>query len=281
MSRFDYTRQAPLGSIDNALVFATANGTYDVYMPPHRPSRTQAATRRYTSAYELDIGIHLIRESISLPSADDAFHFDGSVEIAWQVIDPVRYVSSGERDVPQRLLSELEIVARPITRRIPIENSGDAEVELQRAMSASGPIGKSIGLRVSWNIKVIQEKRSLQLSAMVNERISQFEREMLYEKQQEDDRHIEIQKAAFYQYQLDNGDVTSWAHHLARHPEDSRLIMDTLRQDQRQRDIVRRQLPQIAKALQTDSAISEMSEENRNALIQAIQEGLNQSSVGN
>ncbi|MFF7602850.1 hypothetical protein [Streptomyces mirabilis] len=228
--------------------------------------------------YEIDLGIHLIQERITLPSADDAFHFDGFVEMAWQVIDPVRYVTSGIRDVPQQLLSELQHVARPITRRIPIEGGGDAEIELQRAMSTSDPLGENAGLRVSWNVKVIQEERSLQLSEMAKESISQFERGMLREKQQADDRHIEIQKVAFYQYQLDNRGVIPWVHHLAQHPEDSQLIMDTLRQDQR--EIVRRKLSQIAKVLVADSVISEMNDENRQILLRTIQEGLNQSSVG-
>ncbi|MCZ1001493.1 hypothetical protein O1M63_31060 [Streptomyces mirabilis] len=51
ISRFDYTARRPVSAIDHALVFATAGGGYDAYMPRTGPAaRTPrpAATPRST-----------------------------------------------------------------------------------------------------------------------------------------------------------------------------------------------------------------------------------------
>ncbi|RST11101.1 hypothetical protein EF905_25875, partial [Streptomyces sp. WAC05374] len=67
LSRFDFARKS-LTRIDHALVFATPKGSYDAYLPPRRPSRSEAAAKRYTAVYEVDMGVHPVRAEIRLPS---------------------------------------------------------------------------------------------------------------------------------------------------------------------------------------------------------------------
>lgn len=55
LSRFKPLRAT---RIDHALVFTTAQGGLDTYLPPSRPSRTELATRRWTSVYEVDMGFY-------------------------------------------------------------------------------------------------------------------------------------------------------------------------------------------------------------------------------
>ncbi|MGW0190339.1 hypothetical protein ACWDV7_31995 [Streptomyces sp. NPDC003362] len=45
-------------------------------------------------------------------------------------------------------------------------------------------------------------------------------------------QQIEAQKIAFYQWHLQQGGVQAWALHLAQHPEDSGLVMSSMREDQ-------------------------------------------------
>ncbi|RZD65025.1 hypothetical protein C0Q57_19380 [Streptomyces albidoflavus] len=157
ISRFEFNRKA-LTRIDHALVFTTPRGGHEVYLPPRRPSRSEVAARRYTSVYEVDMGIHPWREGLALPSDNDAFEFGAEVDFSWQVVDPVRYVAGGHRDVPALLIGELQQAARPVTRRFPVSASAEAERELLRAMAGLGPLGATAGLQVTWTLRVRRDE---------------------------------------------------------------------------------------------------------------------------
>lgn len=144
----------PLTRIDHALVFSAPDGSYDTYLPPVRPTRAGAAAKRYTSVYEVDMGVHLVREEIGLPSDDDAFEFAVTVELSWQVVDPARFVASEDRDVPRLLISELEQAARPVARGYPVSRSADAEQALLREVPAQGALGTRAGLAVTWAVRM-------------------------------------------------------------------------------------------------------------------------------
>ncbi|WP_329436204.1 hypothetical protein [Streptomyces albidoflavus] len=157
ISRFEFNRKA-LTRIDHALVFTTPRGGHEVYLPPRRPSRSEVAARRYTSVYEVDMGIHPWREELALPSDNDAFEFGAEVDFSWQVVDPVRYVAGGHRDVPALLIGKLQQAARPVTRRFPVSASAEAERELLRAMAGLGPLGATAGLQVTWTLRVRRDE---------------------------------------------------------------------------------------------------------------------------
>ncbi|MFF8489821.1 hypothetical protein ACF06O_03180 [Streptomyces albidoflavus] len=157
ISRFEFNRKA-LTRIDHALVFTTPRGGHEVYLPPRRPSRSEVAARRYTSVYEVDMGIHPWREELALPSDNDAFEFGAEVDFSWQVVDPVRYVAGGHRDVPALLIGELQQAARPVTRRFPVSASAEAERELLRVMAGLGPLGATAGLQVTWTLRVRRDE---------------------------------------------------------------------------------------------------------------------------
>ncbi|MEU2765622.1 MULTISPECIES: hypothetical protein [Streptomyces] len=157
ISRFEFNRKS-LTRIDHALVFTTQRGGHEVYLPPLRPSRSEVAARRYTSVYEVDMGIHPWREELALPSDNDAFEFGAEVDFSWQVVDPVRYVAGGHRDVPALLVGELQQAARPVTRRFPVSASAEAERELLRAMAGLGPLGATAGLQVTWTLRVRRDE---------------------------------------------------------------------------------------------------------------------------
>ncbi|MGC3003230.1 hypothetical protein ACPF8X_33875, partial [Streptomyces sp. G35A] len=60
----------------------------------------------------------------------------------------------------------------------------------------------------------------------------QHEQAMLQGQQMLELQKIEAQKIDFYQWHLSQGGVQAWALHLAQHPEDSRLVMNSMREDQ-------------------------------------------------
>ncbi|MEU1663298.1 PE-PGRS family protein [Streptomyces sparsogenes] len=246
ISRFEYTARRPAVAIDHALVFVTAKGSYDTYIPPHRPSRADCATRRYTAVYEVDMGNHPVRLDLELPSDDDAFHFGATAELTWRVADPACFVTSGERDVPARLDREFQQLARPVSRGFPIEDSAAAERALQLAVEG-GAFGTGIGLRVSCVVRLRlddeaiahrKELRSLRYEGELLAPRHELEmRRQHYEHQLEvlraqQTQELNKQKLEFYQYHLQQGGAAAWALHLAEHPEDSRLVMESMRSDQ-------------------------------------------------
>ncbi|MGX1971006.1 PE-PGRS family protein [Streptomyces kronopolitis] len=259
LSRFDHRRG--YSRIDNALVFTTDKGEFDVYLPPHRPTRPLFATRRYTAVYEVDMGVHACTLSLLLPSDNDAFDFTAETELTWQVSQPEKFVASGERDVPALLRRRLEQLMYPISRGFPIDRSADAERAVYQVLARVGELGDAAGLRTSCAVRLrlddaaIAHQRELRRLRYADEQLgmshdlelredrlraerdverAQHDHElvMLQGRQDEEARQLEAKKIGYYEYYLQHGGVAMWALHLAQHPEDSRLVMENLQRDQ-------------------------------------------------
>ncbi|MGW1726960.1 hypothetical protein ACWCQK_29055 [Streptomyces sp. NPDC002306] len=302
LSRFEFSLKSYV-RIDHALVFATAKGGYEAYLPPRRPTRGDIAANHYTAVYEVDMGVHPYTSDLTLPSDNDAFEFTAVVDLSWQVLDPVRFVASGHRDVPGLLLNELQQAARPITRRFGIADSAATEVELLERMNLLGPLGAPAGLQVTWTLRLRRDqaniehelrkqaidhsaaeqvraaRRGMEIDVEVDRRgrqgdALQIERALQYGDQQQELllqqqrwqhaqallaghqqlelQQLEAQKIDFYQYHLQQGGVHSWALHLAQHPEDSALVMTSMREDQLR--MIQSQMELVKQLLSGDGA---------------------------
>lgn len=324
ISRFEFNRRA-LTRIDHALVFTTPRGGHEVYLPPRRPSRSEVAARRYTSVYEVDMGIHPWREELALPSDNDAFEFGAEVDFSWQVVDPVRYVAGGHRDVPALLIGELQQAARPVTRRFPVSASAEAERELLRAMAGLGPLGATAGLQVTWTLRVrrdegdlahqrrlreidqnvaeqiradqggmqadlVRHKRELQQDALqisrsleygeqaqrlaLEQQRWQHEQALLAGRQQLELQRVNAEKVAFYQWHLEQGGIHALALHLAEHPGDTQLVMESMRQGQLA--LMQSQLHLVEQVLKGDHAEAYELDEPKKLALRTMTEIFNQ-----
>ncbi|MEV0414506.1 hypothetical protein AB0I68_27805 [Streptomyces sp. NPDC050448] len=241
---------SPPTRIDHTLVYTTRRGTFEVFLPPHRPRRIP---RRYTAVYEVDMGVHAVRTRVPLPSIDDAHEFEVSVELDWQVTDPARFVRSGHRDVPRLLLGELERAARPVTRRFPIADSAGAEAEVLTVVREGKPLGEEAGLRVLWTVRLRRDEdnvahaRRLQAiehttaeGILTQQGGSRVDLEKALRAHAQHQHRLELQeyeaqRIDFYREYLTRGGIDAWALHLAQHPQDSAKAMNSLREDQRER----------------------------------------------
>ncbi|MEV0021159.1 hypothetical protein AB0H45_02850 [Streptomyces atroolivaceus] len=304
--------------IDNALVFSTRTGEYAAWLPPLRPNRTEIIRSRYTSMYEVDMGVHPVRTRLALPSSNDALEFEAGVELTWQVGDPAAFVRTGHRDVPHLLLSELEQAARPVTRCFHITNSADAEEKVLRAVRVSGALGTAAGLLVTWTLRLHRDaenvghqhrlqaiehaateqilseqrgaehdseaaRRALHQDALQAERaMAQGEQQQKVLLQQQrwlaELRQAELEKIDFYQRQLEQGGVRAWALHLSEHPEDSRLVMNSLREDQV--NMIRAKVDMVAKLLSGDGTEGYELEGPKELALRALSDILNQQLPG-
>ncbi|WP_327133205.1 hypothetical protein OG311_22405 [Streptomyces sp. NBC_01343] len=229
LGRFTRVRTVPT-RIDHALVCSTARGAYDAYLPPHRP---RAAGRRYTAVYEVDMGIHPVRTRILLPSSDDAHEFEVTVEIDWQVTDPVLFVRSGHRDVPRLLLGALERAARPVTRQFPISASDAAESAVLAAVQKHGPLGEDVGLRAGWTVRVRRDALNIEHARRLQDIEQRTTEDIEAKRGQLEVQEYEAKRIAFYREYLDRGGIDAWAMHLAQRPEDSKEAMTALTEDHR------------------------------------------------
>lgn len=229
LGRFGLVRTVPT-RIDHALVCCTARGAYDVYLPPHRP---RAARRRYTAVYEVDMGIHPVRTRLLLPSSDDAHEFEVTVEIDWQVTDPVVFVRSGHRDVPRLLLGALERAARPVTRLFPIAASDAAESAVLGAVEEHGPLGEDAGLRAGWTVRVRRDALNIEHARRLQDIEHRTTEEIEAKRGRLEVQEYEAKRIAFYREYLDRGGVDAWAMHLAQPSEDSKEAMASLTDNHR------------------------------------------------
>ncbi|WP_406459086.1 hypothetical protein OH768_31015 [Streptomyces sp. NBC_01622] len=302
LSRFEFNLKSYV-RIDHALVFATGKGGYVAYLPPQRPTRGDIAANRYTAVYEVDMGVHPHTCDLTLPSDNDAFEFTAAVDLSWQVLDPVRFVASGHRNVPGLLLGELQQAARPVTRRFAIADSASAEVELLERMNLLGPLGAPAGLQVTWTLRLKRDEaniehelrkqaiehsadeqiraaqRGMDIDVEVDRRYRQsdslqldramqygtHQQELLLQQQrwqhaqallagqqQLELQRLEEEKINFYQFHLQQGGVHQWALHLAQHPEDSHMVMNSMREDQLR--MIQAQMELVQQLLNGDTA---------------------------
>ncbi|MCC3774289.1 PE-PGRS family protein [Streptomyces sp. UNOB3_S3] len=269
LSRFKPLRTT---RIDYALVFTTAQGGLDPYLPPNRPSRTELATRRWTSVYEVDMGLHDADAVLALPSGNDAFLFEVSLSCSWQVLHPALFVASGERNVPAMIQRLVDNAVRPVLRRYAMTDSAAAEHEAQWALAAAEPLGAAAGLHIGCVLQIRRDEAALahehelreiqfarekleprhallmredELAAeralvqgqqqhqveLQNQNLV-HERQLIRGRQEVELQEIEAQKIQYYAYYLEQGGPTAMAFQLAKHPEDTRLVMENLREDQ-------------------------------------------------
>ena len=87
-------------------------------------------------------------------------------------------------------------------------------------------------------------------------------------------QRIEAQKIEFFQWHLSQGGVQAWAMHLAQHPEDSRLVMTSMREDQLR--MIQAQMDLVGQLLSGDTAESYELEGPKQLALRTVSDILNQ-----
>lgn len=232
LGRYEYAaRRLPAGA-DHALVLTTASNRYRAYLPPHRPSRSDIANGRFTAIYEVDTGVQRFSASLGLPSDAESFAFEARADFEWQVLDPVAYVVSGERNVPELLVGALRQVVRSATVAHPVHYAREAELSARAALEAAGPFGTDRGLRVRCDLRLSVDAQTRAHATAWRQQHHQHALAELQEQQETALRTYLDAKIAYYQQYLLRGEVTTWALHLAEHPEDTQLAVESLSEEQ-------------------------------------------------
>ncbi|MGW0556690.1 CHAT domain-containing protein [Streptomyces sp. NPDC002926] len=147
------SRDLPPVGPGRALVLANAHGVYEVYIEPGRPGFTDAAGRRYTSVFAVDVREHYTDLDILLPDSQGATSFRAIFSLAWRVSDPAVWLASGQRGVAALLRSEVEQLAPTVSRRYYGHRAMDLAQDLDRRISQMEP---APGLTVRGEVRVLQ-----------------------------------------------------------------------------------------------------------------------------
>ncbi|WP_055564548.1 hypothetical protein [Streptomyces atriruber] len=204
LSRYELPGRRYLGRADCALVLAGAGDAYETYIPPRRP----VGLRGHTAVYEVDMGVHPLCLRTRLPSAIDNFEFEATFDLTWQVVGPEQFVISHERDVPALLNRVLQRLMRPTTRQFPVSSSAAAELAVQKLLDTSTGIAVRQGLRIEGTARLERDATLRRL---------------------EQEQELRAKKIAFYRHHLDRGGLSSLLLHLSEHPQDTGLVVDSLR----------------------------------------------------
>ncbi|WP_243878029.1 hypothetical protein [Streptomyces sp. SUK 48] len=233
LPRFRLVTRRFTGRIDHALVCVTRAGRYDTYLPPDRPT----SVRRYTALYEVDTDPHGFRLQVPLPSLVDSFEFEATADVTWRVMNPEAFVRSQERDVPALVTRELLPGLRTASRAHRIEDSAEAEQNVQRQAAEHCPsIGLAEGLRVRCTLRLRRDAAERSHQARLRDArhaaaaVEPEHKAALLRERSEAERRAE--RIGFYERQLAKGGVGALALHLAVHPEDTSLVLGHLSGEQ-------------------------------------------------
>ncbi|MGW2381531.1 hypothetical protein [Streptomyces sp. NPDC001658] len=232
LPRFRLGSRRFTGHIDHALVCVTRKGAHETFLPPERPS----SVRRYVALYEVDTSPRAFQLNVPLPSLDDTFEFEVTVDITWRVINPAQFVKSQERDAPGLLTRSLLPVMRNAGRSHPIKASAAAERGVQQAVNGASSVGLAQGLWVSCTVRLRRD--ATERSHQARLRTARHEKEAAWPEHEASRLRetYEAQRRAeqimFYEATLARGGVAALALHLTAHPEETQLVLEHLRSGQ-------------------------------------------------
>ena len=245
-----------------AVVVVYRRGEHQVVWP-HQRTRV-LLSRRPTTVYDVDLGLHHTVIPADLPSRDYSASFHASISVQWRVLDPSAIVRHQVLDIKDTLSADLLHLARGIARDFRIDQVTAAEdkindqlrgVEIdittpagiQQAMHEAiklGCLGARYGLWTSAithltldEAAIEHNTKMMKLNWAIEEEEAEQKLRMIKNKNQQE---IMAEKTAIYREIIAAGDVERFALRLASNPDEISAITEIIRDDQltRRRDTI-------------------------------------------
>lgn len=171
---------------------------------------------RYRRRYDVNISDQFHSEPVTLPARNDAFAFQGTMDIGWRVSDPVALVQRGIGVGISLVRSTLLTRMQQITRKHEAEDCANADEEINRTLGTA-PVVLPEGLEVhrfAVRLEIDQKTREY----MQQLRNHDYETDI-------GSRRIEATRRAL------EGDNALLVLHLTEHKGDTSSVIDILAKD--------------------------------------------------
>ncbi|MGW5258212.1 hypothetical protein ACWERW_35695 [Streptomyces sp. NPDC004012] len=148
----------------------------------------------------------------------------------------------------------LQAIDHTATEQVRVTQRGmevDVEADRRQRQQDSLQIERAMAYGTQQQELMIQQQRWQYEQALLHSG-QQHQLALQQGQQQLELQQLEAQKVAFYEWHLQQGGVHAWALHLAQHPEDSRLVMASMREDQLR--MIQSQMELVRQLLNGDAA---------------------------
>ena len=173
----------------------------------------------------------------------------------------------------QRRLQAIEHSAAEQIRAAEQGMEIDVEVDRRNRQQDQLQIERAMAYGTQQQERALQQQRWQHEQAMLASG-QQHELALQQGQQMIELQRIEAEKINFYQYYLQQGGVQAWALHLAQHPEDSHLVMSSMREDQLR--MVQAQMDLVSQLLGGDTAESDELEGSKQLALRTVSDFLDQ-----
>jgi hypothetical protein len=215
-----------------ALVYAGADGRL---VKLDRPLRfAEVLTGNYRRRYEVSITDYELELDFghALPTLDDVFAFSARARVGFRVHDPEAIVRRATTDALRLVRWRLLDSARVISRKYAPEDRAGAEEEINKSLG-SQPLVLDEGITIhrftasisldDETYSILSERRAMEREAYTVRQSSELQRAQIAENE-----YLDEQRVRSLQRVLGEGGQGLIALHLARHPDDTRAIIDLL-----------------------------------------------------
>ncbi|WP_202469104.1 hypothetical protein [Streptomyces sp. SID2888] len=149
----------------------------------------------------------------------------------------------------------------------------DVEADRRQRQQDALQVGRAMVYGTQQQELLLQQQRWQHEQALLHSG-QQHQLALQHGQQQLELQQIEAQKIDFYQWHLQQGGVHSWALHLAQHPEDSQLVMTSMREDQLR--MIQAQMDLVKQLLSGDAAENYELEGPKQLALRTVSDILNQ-----
>lgn len=212
-----------------ALVLVNKRGKHFSFPPEAMPTIGELMWKGPGTLYEVDIGLHWTRLEFELPSRHEAVPFYAVVDLEWRVVDPVKVVTDGIKDVRKALYPRLHHRLSALTRECSMDDTSAVEKDAFESLN-NQRVGEDYGLWTNVFVRMHME-----------EKIRDVRREIALEREtqtlrllREESTTVLINKRVErYRSIIGAGDYNQFALQLAQNPDEAMAVVKMLHENRR------------------------------------------------
>jgi len=217
LPKFNLFGPRPMGEPGIAIVLFQDHGSSTALSPGQPLSAADLAWGKYRGYYRVDVGRHEFTFNVRLPSREHSLNFETSANMEYSVAHPSVVVDRQIHDPESMLRSRIVEKMRIISRKYNIEESEDAEFEInnqiQSGVEFDGVLLTRISVELTPDVEALGHIRGRGIDRLQQER--------------------EKGQIKFYASLINEGEWELLAMKLAKNPDDVGNVVEWMQQQKR------------------------------------------------